>query len=283
MATQDMFRARDFYNNRDQEVRDDLPYAAIAKAVTEVVQSGNFLGPVESNNGFTENGVAISGGGSKHVIEDSGTPVTVRDNINFTGTGVALSDDGTDTVVTITDTDTDTVYSHPNHTGDVTSSGDGATTIVTDAVATAMVQDEAITNTKLAHMAQSTFKGRDKDAGTGDATDLSRTQAAETLRGPGSASSNATSYAINADTYATFDITNQTATITGITFTGTPSRDQTLWISITGTTAVAFTLDGTDFEASTLALPTTTVSTDRLDIGFVYNSATSKFRLVAQA
>jgi len=32
------------------------------------------------------------------------------------------------------DTNTDTVYSHPNHTGDVTSTGDGATTIAADVV-----------------------------------------------------------------------------------------------------------------------------------------------------
>ena len=32
------------------------------------------------------------------------------------------------------DTNTDTVYSHPNHTGHVTSSGDGATTIAAGVV-----------------------------------------------------------------------------------------------------------------------------------------------------
>ena len=36
-----------------------------------------------------------------------------------------------------------TVYSHPNHTGDVTSSGDGATTIATDAVTYAKMQNVA--------------------------------------------------------------------------------------------------------------------------------------------
>ena len=37
---------------------------------------------------------------------------------------------------------TDTVYTHPNHTGDVTSSGDGATTITNDAVSRAKLKDE---------------------------------------------------------------------------------------------------------------------------------------------
>ena len=61
-------------------------------------------------------------------------------------------------------------YSHPNHTGDVTSTGDGATVIATDAV----------TNAKLANMATATFKGR-TTAGTGDPEDLSATQATALL------------------------------------------------------------------------------------------------------
>lgn len=51
------------------------------------------------------------------------------------------------------------------HTGDVT----GSTALT--------IADEAVTNAKLAHMAQSTLKGRAAGAGTGDATDLTATQA----------------------------------------------------------------------------------------------------------
>jgi hypothetical protein len=57
-------------------------------------------------------------------------------------------------------------YAHPNHSGDVTSLGDGATTIVSNAV----------TNTKLADVPTATFKGR-TTAGTGDPEDLTVTQA----------------------------------------------------------------------------------------------------------
>ena len=57
-------------------------------------------------------------------------------------------------------------YTHPNHSGDVTSVGDAATTIANDAV----------TNAKAANMAQSTIKGRAASAGTGDPTDLTATQ-----------------------------------------------------------------------------------------------------------
>ncbi|WP_149588881.1 DUF2793 domain-containing protein, partial [Tabrizicola flagellatus] len=56
-------------------------------------------------------------------------------------------------------------YAHPNHTGDVTSSGDGATTIAPDAVS----------NDKLANMASGTIKGR-TGTGTGDPEDLTGTQ-----------------------------------------------------------------------------------------------------------
>lgn len=57
-------------------------------------------------------------------------------------------------------------YVHPNHSGDVTSVGDGAQTIAANAV----------TNTKLADMATQTLKGR-TTAGTGDPEDLTAAQA----------------------------------------------------------------------------------------------------------
>lgn len=63
----------------------------------------------------------------------------------------------------------DTVYNlyvHPNHSGDVTSIADGATTIAAGVV----------TNAKLANVATATFKGR-TTAGTGSPEDLSKAQA----------------------------------------------------------------------------------------------------------
>ena len=56
-------------------------------------------------------------------------------------------------------------YSHPDHSGDVTSSGDGATTIASNAV----------TNAKLADVPTNTLKGR-VAAGNGDPGDLSAAQ-----------------------------------------------------------------------------------------------------------
>lgn len=95
-------------------------------------------------------------------------------------------------------------------------------------------------------------------------------------------SANSATPAINTDSYDIVHITAQTAAITSFTssLTGTPVDGDTLRISITGTAAVAITW-GTSFEASTITLPTTTVTTARLDIGFFWNTETSKWRCVA--
>lgn len=61
-------------------------------------------------------------------------------------------------------------YAHPNHSGDVTSAGDGATTIANDAV----------TNAKLANMSSGAIKGR-VSAGSGDPEDLTGAQATALL------------------------------------------------------------------------------------------------------
>jgi hypothetical protein len=89
---------------------------------------------------------------------------------------------------------------------------------------------------------------------------------------------------INTDTTDQFGLTAQAADITSFTtnLSGTPTDGQKLWIYIVGTAARAITW-GASFEASTIPLPTTTVSTNRLDVGFVWNAATSKWRCVATA
>ena len=89
---------------------------------------------------------------------------------------------------------------------------------------------------------------------------------------------------LNTDSYDMMVITGQTLAITSFTtnLTGTPVNGQKLLISITGTAAVGITW-GASFEASTTALPTTTVTTNRLDVGFIWNVATTKWRCLAVA
>jgi hypothetical protein len=87
---------------------------------------------------------------------------------------------------------------------------------------------------------------------------------------------------INTDNVDYYSITALAAAITSFTtnLSGTPTIGQTLWISITDNgTARAITW-GASFEASTIALPTTTVISTRLDVAFIWNEATSKWRCV---
>jgi hypothetical protein len=97
----------------------------------------------------------------------------------------------------------------------------------------------------------------------------------------GTAASSATP-TINTDNVDFYSLTAQAADITSFTtnLSGTPTEGQTLWIAITGTAARAITW-GATFEAGAVALPTTTVSTDRLDVAFVWNTVTSKWRCMA--
>lgn len=87
---------------------------------------------------------------------------------------------------------------------------------------------------------------------------------------------------INTDNVDMYGLTAQAVDITSFTtnLSGTPTDGQKLWIYIVGTAARAITW-GASFESSTVTLPTTTVTTNRLDVGFVWNAATSKWRCVA--
>jgi hypothetical protein len=90
---------------------------------------------------------------------------------------------------------------------------------------------------------------------------------------------------INTDNTDVAHITGLAQAITSMTtnLTGTPVEGDTLRIDITDNgTARAITW-GASFEASTCPLPTTTVISTRLDVGFVWNTVTSKWRCVSVA
>lgn len=94
--------------------------------------------------------------------------------------------------------------------------------------------------------------------------------------------SNSATPTLNTDNYDMWVITGQTLAITSFTtnLTGSPVSGQKLWIAITGTAAVAIAW-GAKFASSTVTLPTTTVSTTRLDVGFIWDSTV--WRCVAVA
>jgi len=100
--------------------------------------------------------------------------------------------------------------------------------------------------------------------------------------------SSATSYttdtgtSLNCDNYDEFIVTAQAGALKLNNPTGTPTDGQVLLVACTGTAARALTY-GTQFQASTVPLPTTTVTTARLNIGFIWSAATSKWICVGVA
>lgn len=89
---------------------------------------------------------------------------------------------------------------------------------------------------------------------------------------------------INTDNTDIHRVTGLVANITSMTtnLSWTPTHWQKLIVEVTGT-ATRTIAWGSSFEASTIALPTTTVSTAMLTVWFMRNSATSKWRCVATA
>lgn len=95
-------------------------------------------------------------------------------------------------------------------------------------------------------------------------------------------STNASTLVINSDNSDVVHVTSQTVGLTISATGGTPVDGDKLLISITGTAAVALSWSSA-FEGSTTPLPSSTVGTARLDIGFIWNTETSKWRCVSTA
>ena len=88
-----------------------------------------------------------------------------------------------------------------------------------------------------------------------------------------------TGTSLNCDNLDEFIVTAQAGALLFNNPTGTPTDGQVLLIAVTGTAARALTY-GNQFEASTVALPTTTVTTARLNMGFIWRADTSKWVIV---
>lgn len=89
------------------------------------------------------------------------------------------------------------------------------------------------------------------------------------------------SYTIDARTYDMIVITAQDAGITFANPTGSPSEGKRLLVRIKDDStprAIAF---GSEFRATTIALPTTTTASKWLYMGFMRNDTDSKWDLVA--
>lgn len=87
----------------------------------------------------------------------------------------------------------------------------------------------------------------------------------------------------NVDAADTFTITAQAVALSVANPTGTPINGQKMIIRIEDNgTARAITWSGTQYRASTdLALPTTTIATKTMYLGFIYNSTDTKWDLLA--
>lgn len=94
--------------------------------------------------------------------------------------------------------------------------------------------------------------------------------------------SNPTTPTVNTDSYDVVHITSQTNNMAfGANFTGTPVDGDTLRISVTSSSGSPTMTWSSLFESSTITLPAVTNGTARIDIGFFWNSETSKWRCVS--
>ena len=134
--------------------------AGLQTALNGKVDDGQVLTNVPTGALFTDTNTNTI----TQIREDSGSYRTGNITLQ-SGTNVSITEPTTG-VFRFTSTDTNTVYSHPNHSGDVTSSGDGAQTIANNVVTFAKMQD----------IATDTFMGRTA-SGSGDAKALSVSEA----------------------------------------------------------------------------------------------------------
>ena len=97
-------------------------------------------------------------------------------------------------------------------------------------------------------------------------------------------SANSATPTIDTNSYDVVHITSQSANITSFTtnLSGTPVDGDTLRISITDAGTPVTIAWGASFEDGAATLPTITVASTRLDIGFFWNTETTKWRCMAQ-
>lgn len=174
------------------------------------------------------------------------------------------------------------LYTHPNHSGDVTSAGDGAQTIAANAV----------TNAKLAQMATKTYKGR-TSALTGNAEDVAVATLKTDLDLSNTNSGDQTFFdariqsvvsAATVTATSTNDlviITAQAAALTLANPTGAFTQGQKLIYRIKDDGTARAISYGNKFRVIGITLPTTTVVNKTTYIGVIYNATDDKFDALA--
>lgn len=235
----------------------------------------------------------------------SRTPAQAKTSLALTKTDVGLSnvDNTSDTAKPVstaqqTALDLKANLASPTFTGTPAAPTAAAATNTTQIATTAHVFAErsnsvTLTNKTLTSPVINTPTGIVKgDVGLGNVDNTSNaTERAATAtltnkritKRTGTTTSSATP-TINTDNVDYFSITALAVDITSFTtnLSGTPTTGQTLWLAITGTATRGVTW-GATFESSTVTLPTTTSGTNRLDVGFIWNEVTSKWRCIAAA
>lgn len=97
-------------------------------------------------------------------------------------------------------------------------------------------------------------------------------------------SASAATHTIDSDSYDVFTVTAQAEAVAFANPSGTPTQGQTLVIRIKDNgTARAITWSGSYFRAVGATLPTTTVISKTLYVGFIYNSTDTKWDCIATA
>jgi hypothetical protein len=89
--------------------------------------------------------------------------------------------------------------------------------------------------------------------------------------------------AVNTDITDFADLTALGVAITSITMSGTPTNGQKIIFRLKDNGTARAIAWGASFEACGVALPTTTVASKRLTVGFIYDTATAKWGCVASA
>jgi hypothetical protein len=223
-------------------------------------------------------------------VTSGGGDVYLANDQTFTGENTFSIGSGNDTPVTITKGGNNAALkvTKSSGNGDAIEVAEGSLSIADETASTIASFDA---NKRIKSLATSTYPSLTELAhvkgvgsqvvGTTDTNILTNKRITARTGTIGDAGATPT---INTNNVDIFLITAQTVNITDMSanLSGTPTEGQTLWIAITGTAARTISW-GTSFEASTITLPTTTVTTTRLDVAFIWNSVTSKWRCVGVA